>query len=209
MPIKILIVEDDRDTRSDLVTLLNEQPGLRCVNAYPTGETALRGILFDQPDVALVDINLPGMTGIECVAKLKQQMPSLQILMLTMYEESDLIFDALRAGASGYLLKKTDSKELIQAIESVHAGGVPMSVPIARKVISFFHQTRERMSEIENLTPREHEVLNLLAKGFHYKEISNTLEISINTLRHHLRAVYKKLHVHSRTEATVKFLDRK
>lgn len=208
MPIKVSIVEDDRDTRADLVALVSGQANLICLSAYPNAEAALHGIPAEKPDVAIVDINLPGMSGIECVAELKIKMPALQILMLTMYEESDLIFNALRAGASGYLLKKTDSAELIGAIEQVHTGGAPMSVQIARKVINYFQQIKKPASETKNLTPRELEVLSLLAKGFLYKEISSKLDITINTLRNHLRSIYEKLHVHSRTEATLKFLGR-
>jgi len=205
MPIKISIVEDDRDTRADLVALLSEQDGLRCLGAYPTGEAAMQGIPADKPDVALVDINLPGMSGIECVAKLKMRLPSLQVLMLTMYEESDLIFSALRAGASGYLLKKMLTVELISAIEQVHSGGAPMTMQIARKVVEHFNRLRAPATDLEKLTPREHEVLALLAKGFLYKEISNQLGISPHTFRNHQRAIYEKLHVHSRTEAAAKY----
>jgi len=205
MPIKISIVEDDRDTRADLVALLSEQDGLRCLGAYPTGEAAMQGIPADKPDVALVDINLPGMSGIECTAKLKMRMPSLQVLMLTMYEESDLIFSALRAGASGYLLKKMMTVELISAIDQVHAGGAPMTMQIARKVVEHFNRLRPPAAGLEKLTPREHEVLALLAKGFLYKEISDRLGISPHTFRNHQRAIYEKLHVHSRTEAAAKF----
>src|SRR5437588_615268 len=129
MPIKVSIVEDDRDTRTDLVALLSGQANLSCLGAYPNAESALQGIPVEKPDVAIVDINLPGKSGIECVAELKMQMPLLQILILTMYEESDLIFKALQAGASGYLLKKTEWTELLAAIEQVHVGGAPMSIP--------------------------------------------------------------------------------
>ena len=208
MPIKVSIVEDDHDTRADLVGLLGAQPNLACLSAYPNAEAALQGIPTERPDVAIVDINLPGKSGIECVAELKARMPALQILILTMYEESDLIFNALQAGASGYLLKKTETAELLAAIEQVHVGGAPMSMQIARKVITYFHQLKKDTSETKSLTPREKEVLSLLAKGFLYKEISDHLGITINTLRNHLRAIYEKLHVHSRTEATLKFLGR-
>ena len=205
--ITISIVEDDRDTRDGLIALLGKARNIRCLNAYATGEAAVRGIPPEKPDVALVDINLPRMSGIECVAKLRTQLPSLKVLMLTMYEESDLIFNALRAGASGYLLKKNPSAELVQAIEQVHAGGAPMSMQIARKVVDFFQKT-STAAEIEKLTLREQEVLSLLAKGLHFKEISTKLGITYNTVRNHQRAIYEKLHVHSRTEAVVKFLNR-
>jgi DNA-binding NarL/FixJ family response regulator len=206
MPIKVSILEDNAGMRESVASLLNQAPGLRCVSAYATAEAALSDLPSQKPDVALVDINLPGMSGIECVAKLKAQLPQLQVLMLTRYEQSDLIFDSIRAGASGYLLRHTSAEELIQAVEQVHAGGAPMTMQIARKVINHFRQIRKPVSEVEKLTPREQEVLSLLAKGYFYKEIADQLGITINTLRNHLRTIYEKLHVHSRTEAAVKFL---
>jgi DNA-binding NarL/FixJ family response regulator len=153
-----------------------------------------------------MDINLPRMNGIECVARLKDQLPKTQVLMLTTYEESDLIFDSLRRGASGYLLKNMPPAELIQAIEQVHAGGAPMSMQIARKVVSHFQQIKKPQSEMEQLTKREHEILALLAKGYLYKEIADQLGITLSTVRAHLHTVYEKLHVQSRTEAVVKYL---
>jgi len=207
MPIRVCIVEDNKGLRQGFVELLNKTPGVRCAGAYDTAEEAARRIPGEKPDVVLVDIHLPGgMDGIECVGRLKSAVPGLQMLMLTRYEQSDLIFNSIRAGASGYLLKNTSPKDLIQAIEQVHAGGAPMTMQIARKVIEHFRQIRKPASEVEKLTLREQEVLALLAKGYLYKEISSSLGISINTLRNHLRAIYEKLHVHSRTEATVKFL---
>jgi DNA-binding NarL/FixJ family response regulator len=208
MPITVSIVEDNRGTRDGLVELLNCEPNLRCLGAYDTGEAALAGIPARTPDVALVDINLPGMRGIELVAKLKVAMPRLQMLILTSYGESRLIFDALRAGANGYLLKNTIPVELIPAIELVHSGGAPMSVQIARKVVDYFHQIARPVSNVEKLTKREQEVLELLAKGFLYKEISDQLGISLPTVKSHLKQVYEKLHVQTRTEAAVKFLGR-
>jgi DNA-binding NarL/FixJ family response regulator len=153
-----------------------------------------------------MDINLPGMSGIECVAKLKARIPALHILMLTTYEEGDLIFNSLRAGASGYMLKDSTPEELLQALDDVHSGGAPMSMPIARKVVQHFHRTQHSGSEIDQLSPREYEILSLLAKGFRYKEIAAKLDIAIGTLRTHQSRIYEKLHVQSRTEATVKFL---
>jgi DNA-binding NarL/FixJ family response regulator len=208
MPITISVVEDDRDTRDSLTALLSGETRLRYLNAYPTGEAAVAGIPLEKPEVALVDINLPGMSGIECVAKLKAQLPELRVLMLTTYEESDLIFNSLRAGASGYLLKKMLPAELIQAVEQVYAGGAPMSMQIARKVVEHFHRNRPPGSDVNKLTPREQEVLTLLSKGCLYKEISDRLGISVTTVRTHLKHIYEKLHVQSRTEATVKFLGR-
>jgi len=207
-PITVSIVEDNRGTREGLVTLLDRAPGLRCLAAYASAEDALRGLPQAPPQVALVDINLPGISGIECVAKLKVQFPQLLVLMLTTYEETDLIFNSLRAGASGYLLKNMPPADLVQAVEQVHAGGAPMSMQIARKVVNHFHQITRPASEVETLTRREHEILALLAKGFLYKEIADQLGITLGTVRSHLHTVYEKLHVQSRTEAVVKFLGR-
>ena len=208
MIIKICIVEDNADMREGVAQLLNQAPGLRCLSTYASAEAAVRDLPSQKPDVALVDINLPGMNGIECVAKLKAQLPQLQVLMLTRYEQSDVIFDSIRAGASGYLLKHIPAEELILAVEQVHSGGAPMTMQIARKVINHFQQITKASSDVEKLTPREQEVLTLLSKGYLYKEIASNLGISINTLRNHLRTIYDKLHVHSRTEATVKYLGR-
>jgi len=206
MPITVSIVEDERETRETIVALLESEPKLRCLSAYPNGEAALQGIPAVKPDVALVDINLPGMSGIECVAKLRMQLPQLQVLMLTTYEDRDLIFDSLRAGAKGYLLKKSPAAELVHAIEQVHAGGAPMSMQVARKIVDHFNQLSQQTSELEKLTKREHEVLSLLAQGYQYKEIGDKLGIGFTTVRRHLEHIYEKLHVQSRTEATVKFL---
>ena len=208
MPITISLVEDVNGTRESLVKLIEGAPGLRCLRAYASGEDALKGIPSDKPDVALVDINLPGISGIECVAKLKSQLPKMQVLMLTTYEESGLIFDSLRAGASGYLLKNMPPDELVQAVEQVHAGGAPMSMQIARKVVQHFHRIQQPKSEMEQLTPREQEILALLAEGYLYKEIGDMLGVSLNTVKRHLHAIYEKLHVQSRTEAAAKYLRR-
>ncbi|MDE3099206.1 MAG: response regulator transcription factor [Verrucomicrobiota bacterium] len=206
MPITIAIVEDNRGTRESLMELCNELPGLRCVTACGTGEEALKKIPAEKPDVALIDINLPGMSGIECTARLKAQLPGMQILMLTTYSETDLIFDSLRAGASGYLLKNRPTAELIQAIEQVQAGGAPMTMQIARKLVDHFHHVPTAAPDAAKLTKREQEILGLLSNGALYKEISDALGISITTVRTHLKHIYEKLHVHSRTEAAVKFL---
>ena len=178
---------------------------MQCLGAYPTGEAALRGIPEEKPEVALVDINLPGMSGIECVAQLKAKMPDLCVLMLTTYEEDDLIFNSLRAGASGYMLKNTTPAELIHAIEQVRAGGAPMSVQIARKVVDHFHKIRQPSSDVEKLTQREQEILALLANGSLYKEISDKLGIALNTVKVHVRHIYEKLHVQSRLQAVKKY----
>jgi len=204
--ITVSIVEDDRDTRENLATLLNGADKVRCIGSHGSGESALRGIPEEKPQVALVDINLPGMSGIECVARLKAQLPQLQVLMITTYEERQLIFNSLRAGASGYLLKNTSHAELVHAVELVHAGGAPMSMQIARTVVDHFHQIQQPASDVEKLTQREHEILALLAQGYFYKEIGDKLSISLNTVKTHLHVIYEKLHVQSRTEATARFL---
>jgi DNA-binding NarL/FixJ family response regulator len=206
MAINVSIVEDNRGTRESLRELLGRAQGLKCLGAYASGEEALRKIPEETPDVVLMDINLPGMRGIECVARLKARAPKTQVLMLTTYDESDLIFESLRAGAHGYLLKNTTPAELIQAVEQVHSGGAPMSMNIARKVVNHFQRIKQPSSEMEKLTKRENEILALLAKGYLYKEIGDQLGISISTVRAHLHTVYEKLHVQSRTEAVVKFL---
>ncbi len=205
--ITVSIIEDQRDTRESLAALVNGTTGLKCISTYGTGEAALKGVPADKPDILLTDINLPGMSGIDCVRKLKSQMPQLLVLMLTTYEETELIFNSLRAGASGYLLKNMPPEELIEAFEQAHAGGSPMSMQIARKVVDYFHRAKGP-SDVEKLTPREHEILSLLATGNMYKEIGDKLGIGLTTVRTHLKHIYEKLHVQNRTEAAAKFLTR-
>jgi len=207
--ISIAIVEDVRGTRENLMELLKRSPGLNCVGAFASGEEALKQLPALAPDVVLMDINLPGISGVQCTAQLKPLWPQMQILMLTSYENSDLIFESLRSGASGYLMKNTDPDEIIHAIEQVHAGGSPMSMQIARKVVSHFQEIKKPSSEFEQLTPREKEILSLLAKGFLYKEIADQLKISLHTVRGHIHLVYEKLHVQSRSEAIIKYLGQK
>ena len=204
--ITVALVEDDRGTREKLMAVLSCAPRLRCRQGYASGEEALREIPADPPEVVLMDINLPGMSGIECVAKLKVRLPKVQVLMLTTYEDSKLIFDSLRAGASGYLLKNMAPAQVVEAVEQVSAGGSPMSMHIARKVVSHFQQIKQTPSEMDVLSKRELEILGLLAKGYLYKEIADQLGITPGTVRVHLHTVYEKLHVSSRTEAVVKFL---
>jgi len=204
--IAVAVVEDARGTRESLAALLERTPGLKCVGAFASGEDAARGIPALLPDVVLMDINLPGMNGIKCVAQLKQAMPKTQFLMLTSYEDSELIFESLQVGASGYLMKNQDPDEIVQAGQQVHAGGSPMSMNIARKVVNHFQQIKKPSSDMEQLTEREQEVLALLAKGFLYKEIADQLGISLHTVRGHVHLVYEKLHVQSRTEAVLKYL---
>ena len=205
MSIAVCIVEDEPKTRESLLRLLSRAAHVRCVGNYANGEEALPGILAEKPDVALVDINLPGMSGIECVAKLKLKMPGLRVLMLTTYEDSDRIFDSLRAGASGYLLKKAGYNGLVQAIDEVHAGGAPMTAQVARQVVEHFHRIQKPASDVEKLTARDQEILALLVKGYLYKEISERLNISMSTVSMHLQHIYEKLHVQSRAEAAAKF----
>ena len=207
MRIKVSIVEDNAGTRENLIKVLQSAPQLQCLHGYPDAETALRGIPCDVPDVVLMDIRLPGLSGIECVAKLKEKLPNLAVLMLTTYEESDLIFDSLRAGAAGYLLKNMPPAELINAVVQARTGGSPISMRIARKIVDYFQKQKAPKPD-ETLTKREQEILSLLAKGFLYKEIADQLQISINTVRVHIQKVYEKLHVHSRSQAIMRFLGR-
>jgi DNA-binding NarL/FixJ family response regulator len=201
--IAISIIEDQPDVRESLAACLGNEPGMRCSGAHMSGEDGLQKIPRENPDIVLMDINLPGMNGIQCVARLKKRLPNLQILMLTTYDDGDMIFDSLRAGANGYLLKNISHEELVQAVQQVHSGGAPMSLQIARKVINFFQKAKPA-SEIDTLSARELEILRLLAKGHRYKEIADQLAINIGTVRSHVTHVYEKLHVNSRTEAALK-----
>src|SRR5579862_1428380 len=202
--ITVSIVEDNHRLRDSFEALLNGTPGLRCQSVYATAEEAVNALPEAMPDVALVDIHLPGMDGIECVARLKAALPQLQILMLTRYEQGEVIFNSLRAGASGYVLKSAPPSELTRAIEQVCRGGSPMTMQIARKVTDYFRQIERPASALERLTPREHEVLKMLAQGFRYQEIADTQGTSLGTVRAHVHSIYRKLHVHSRAEAVVK-----
>jgi DNA-binding NarL/FixJ family response regulator len=204
--IRVSIVEDDESIREGLRAIINGSQGFACVSAHASAEDAMAHLPDVQADVVLMDINLPKMSGIQCVRHLKQRQPSAHVLMLTVYEDGDSIFDSLAAGASGYLLKRTPPAKIIEAIQEVHAGGSPMSSGIARKVVQSFHRMGLSQQEGENLTKREEEILALLARGYRYKEIADELFISVETVRSHLHSVYEKLHVRSRTEAVVKYL---
>ena len=206
MPITISIVEDDTGVRESLVGAINDTGAFRCVSHHPDAESALELIPGLKPDVVLMDINLPGMGGVECVHELKLREPSIQVLMLTVYENTDLIFKALSAGASGYLLKQTPLRKLLESVTEVHNGGSPMTGHIARKVVQSFQQPAVANPETENLSPREHEVLELLAQGFLYKEIADKLSISFETVHTYIRRIYEKLHVRSRAQAVAKYL---
>ncbi|MDD5139548.1 MAG: response regulator transcription factor [Verrucomicrobiales bacterium] len=205
MQIKVAIVDDDKDMRASLAALIREAPSLKLAGSYANAETALDEIPQQPPDVVLMDINMPGMAGIECVRQLKMIVPAVQVLMLTVYEDSDSLFNSLKAGASGYLLKRTSSSQLLEAVRDVHAGGSPMSPQLARRVVQFFSKPQDE-SQVTRLSPGEREFLQLLARGYVYKEIAEHMGISTDTVRYYVRTVYEKLHVHSRTEAVVKFL---
>ena len=202
--INVAIVEDEDEVREGLAVLINGSEGFRCILTYPSAEKALPDILTNKPDVVLMDINLPGMSGIECTRKLKARQPDLPIMVLTVYDDDEKIFESLKAGASGYLLKKTPPAKLLEAILELHNGGSPMSSRIARKVVQAFQAMGPSSKDTENLSKREHEILSYLAKGYRYKEIAETLFISIETVRTHLRNIYEKLHVRSRSEAVLK-----
>lgn len=204
--ISVSIIDDEKELRESIATFINGSPGFRCVSTYGSADVALQRVPTDKPDVVLMDINMPGMNGIECVERLKTLMPDVQIVMLTVYEDTDQIFRALAAGATGYLLKRLSPSKLLQAIREVQAGGSPMSNSIARKVVASFQKAKKTDEKQPHLSPREQAVLDCLAKGLTYKQIADQLEISIDTIRTHLRRVYEKLHVQSRTEAVAKYL---
>jgi DNA-binding NarL/FixJ family response regulator len=208
MPIKISIVEDSDKFRETLARVLNRAEGFRCISQYPNAEDALKALPQDKPEVVLMDINLPGMNGVECVRQLKQLLPAVQVMMLTVYEDTENIFNALAAGATGYMLKRTPRDELLDAIREVHRGGSPMTTHIARKVVQSFQRAAPAASPTETLSPREQEVLDCLAQGFLYKEIAEKLSISYETVHTYIRRIYEKLQVRTRTEAVAKFLRR-
>jgi DNA-binding NarL/FixJ family response regulator len=204
--ITVSIVDDDPDLREHIAGYLTAAGNIRCKSAYPSAQEALEHLPQDKPDVVLMDINLGDMDGIECVRHLTVLMPEAQVLMLTVFEDTEQIFRALTAGASGYLLKRLSPKKLIEAIEEVCAGGSPMSAPIARKVVQSFKTVPPKGDESVDLSPREHSVLDGLAAGLAYKQIADQLGVSIHTVRNYIRRIYEKLHVCTRTEAVAKFL---
>ena len=205
MNIAVSIIEDDGAAREILSDWIRRAPGFRLVGQYGDAESALSSLPADKPEVALVDINLPGMSGIECVRRLKPVMTGTQFVMVTVYEDADHIFNALAAGASGYLLKQTPRDELLAALKDVYCGGSPMTSNIARKVVQSFQRSNASSDEASNLSPREREVLELLARGYLYKEIANTLGISTPTVNTYIRRIYEKLHVRSRAQAVAKY----
>ncbi len=204
--IRIVVVDDDQAVREGLKMLINGTPGFTCIDALGSGEEALEAIPLLQPDVVLMDINLPGIDGIECILTLKAPHPAIQFIMLTIFEDTDAVFNSLSAGASGYLLKQTTPARLLEAIQDVHRGGSPMTGEIARKVVQSFHNLSSNINLIHRLTKREEEILGLLARGYLYKEIAAKLFISVETVRTHIRNIYEKLQVRTRTEAILKFL---
>jgi DNA-binding NarL/FixJ family response regulator len=203
--IAVSIIEDDASVRKILAGWVSRAKNLRCASEHASAEHALEHLQEKSPDVVLVDINLTGMSGIQCLSRLKPSMPATQFLMLTVYEDTDHIFEALAAGASGYLLKRTPREELLTSIKQVHEGGAPMTSYIARKVVQAFRRPKSDKPELNELSPREWEVLDLLARGYAYKEIADTLGISMPTVNTHIHRTYEKLHVRSRGEAVARF----
>ena len=208
MAISVSIVEDNDQLRGTLARVLNRADGFRCLSHYANAEDALKDLPRVRPDVVLMDINLPGMNGVQCVRQLKVLLPQIQVMMLTVYEDTENIFNALAAGANGYMLKRTSSKELLEAIQDVQRGGSPMTMHIARKVVQSFQHTAATAQPTENLSEREQQVLDLLSQGLMYKEIAEKLGISYETVHTYIRRIYEKLQVRTRTEAVAKFLRR-
>ena len=199
--IAVAVVEDDVSIREVLVSWLQEESGFTCVGEFADAESAIARLAGAQPDVALVDINLPGQSGIECIRALKPLLPETQFVMLTVYEDSTYIFDALSVGATGYLLKHTPREALIDALRQVHSGGSPMTSNIARMVVQALHRPTPETKASYLLSKRQNEVLSLLAQGYSYKEIANTTSISVPTVNTYIRRIYEKLHVQSRGQA--------
>jgi DNA-binding NarL/FixJ family response regulator len=206
MKIRLSIVEDDEPTRQILSDIVRSTTEMELVSVFVDTESALEALPRDRPDVVLMDINLPKLSGVECVRRLRPLVPRTQFLMLTVYEDADHIFAALAAGATGYLLKSTRRAELLTAIQQVVEGGSPMSSGIARKVVQSFSKTDAPRSELETLSPREQSVLSLLAQGLLYKEIADSLAISVPTVNTYIRRIYEKLHVRSRSQAIATYL---
>lgn len=206
-PVTVAIVDDDDAVRDSWAALINRSGSARCVASFRNAETSLRQLPNHPPDVVLMDINLPKMSGINATSRLKTLKPNLCVVMLTTFADNDLIFDALRAGACGYMLKRCTPSALVEAIHEAHRGGAPMSSEIARQVVRYFHTKEQPETPVTALSARERELLSLLSKGRHYKEIASHLNISVDTVRSHIRRIYEKLHVHSRTEAVMRYLE--
>jgi len=208
MPIRLAIVEDLDEVREGLRNYLKRTDDFELLGDYQTAEEAIPVILSSLPDIVIMDIHLPGMNGIECIRKLRPDCPETQYMMFTVYENDDKVFEALQAGASGYLLKHTPLSQLAEALKELHAGGSPMSVHVARKLVKVFQSPPKSHPEVDLLSEREYEVLQLLSNGLLYKEISDQLSISIHTVRQHIHKIYEKLHVQNRTEALNKVFTR-
>ncbi|MCI0743918.1 MAG: response regulator transcription factor [Verrucomicrobia subdivision 3 bacterium] len=202
--IRVAIVEDDSEIRHGLESMVSSSAGFICVAACPNAEEALVGLPQKQPDVVLMDIGLPGMSGIACIPRLKERLPHAQVMMLTVFDDPDRIFESLKAGATGYLVKKTSPSKLARSIRDLHAGGSPMSSQIARRVVEAFQQPPPRFEAPPQLSEREQDILTRLAQGFLYKEIAEILGISLETVRTHARNIYKKLEVRTRMQAVNK-----
>lgn len=207
--IGVAVVEDNPGLRRSLMRLISHAPGMRCVGAWSEGKSALVEMPAHQPNVVLMDINMPGMSGIECTAQLKQLCPETQVIMVTVYEDAENVFSALQAGACGYLLKRSTSAEILDAINEVRSGGAPMTSEIARKVVHAFQKPTAPAGQKIELSQREAEILGLLSKGFANKEIADQLNISYQTVKVHVKHIYEKLHVRSRSEALMKFVSDK
>jgi DNA-binding NarL/FixJ family response regulator len=203
-PITVAIVEDDRSLREGLGMLINATPGYACQRTYGSVEEALHLMSLAVPDVLLLDIHLPGMLGSEGVRKFREQFPAMQIMMLTVYDGQDKVFESICNGACGYLLKKTPPARLLEAIREAHEGGAPMSPEIARKVVALFQKTGPPQKIDERLTPQEIRLLRFLADGYSYENSAGQMNISVNTVRNYIRSIYEKLHVHSKSEAVSK-----
>jgi len=206
MSISVAIVEDETRVRTQLARIIAEAPGFTCQGTFGSAEQGLQEIPRQPPDVVLMDINLPKMSGVECTFRLKKLVPQVQIVMLTVYDDREQIFKALEMGASGYLLKRTPPDEILKALAEVHRGGAPMSSYIARQVVQSFGKRTNPAAPF--LSPREAEVLALVAKGYINKEIADQLGVGLETVRSYLKSIYEKLHVRSRTEAAMKFFQR-
>ena len=204
--ITLCLVEDTAEIHANIVSLLKEQPGMLLLGSFYNGEEAIPFIQQEQPDIVIMDINLPGINGIECIRLLADKCPHTQFMIFTIYENDEKVFDALAAGANAYILKKNVDDKLVAAIMELHAGGAPMSMSIARKVLATFNK---KNNTLDVLTKKENEILLLLSKGFLYKEIAAQLNISVGTVTQHIHNIYSKLHVSNRTEAINKFLEGK
>jgi DNA-binding NarL/FixJ family response regulator len=208
MSIRVGIVEDDRSVRENLAVWIDQTPGFACAAACASAEDALKRLPGCAPDVVLMDIHLPGQSGIECVARLRRLLPQTQVIMLTVEEDSEQVFESLKAGATGYLVKHVPPEEILEAVAEVHRGGAPMSSHIARRVVLAFQQHAQADVGGVQLSPREETILRLLAKGARSKEIGDQLDISPGTVNTHVRHIYEKLHVRSRAEAVARFVGR-